>query len=187
MDKFEFITELRAKLWALPEEDRQRSVDYYSEMIDDRMEDGLTQEEAVAAVGSAEEIAMQLLSGRPTKKKRKWTGREITLLILGAPVWVSVLIAAFAVVFSVIAALWSVFGALAASGIACVVSGIGIMIAGKVISGIAIFSAGAVCCGLSIFVFYGAKLSTGAVTVSVKKYFLTRKEHGKCAGKQKHG
>ena len=45
MDKFEFITELRAKLWALPEADKQRSVDYYREMIDDRMEDGLSEEE----------------------------------------------------------------------------------------------------------------------------------------------
>ena len=178
MTKLEFLLALQEQLSALPGNEVKEQLAFYDEMIDDRMEDGLTQEEAVAAVGSAEEIAMQLLSGRPTKKKRKWTAWEITLLILGAPVWVSVLIAAFAVVFSVIAALWSVFAALAAGGIGCVVSGIGIMIAGKVISSIAIFSVGAVCCGLSIFTFYGAKLSTEAVTALVKKYFFTRKEHG---------
>ena len=47
MTKEGFLAQLRQQLWALPEADRQNSLDYYAEMIDDRMEEGLSEEEAV--------------------------------------------------------------------------------------------------------------------------------------------
>ena len=50
MTKQEFLRALWNKLSALPSEDVGRALDYFSEMIDDRMENGLTEEEAVAAV-----------------------------------------------------------------------------------------------------------------------------------------
>ena len=61
MKKQEFLAVLRDRLRGLPQEDIQRSVDYYSEMIDDRMEDGLREESAVAALGSMDEIVSQIL------------------------------------------------------------------------------------------------------------------------------
>ena len=42
MLKNEFITVLRENLSSLPEEDLERVLDYYSEIIDDCMEDGMT-------------------------------------------------------------------------------------------------------------------------------------------------
>ena len=42
MKKNEFIEALRAKLIALNAQDIERSLDYYSEIIDDCMEDGMT-------------------------------------------------------------------------------------------------------------------------------------------------
>ena len=65
MKRSEFLEKLKAQLWALPEGDVQNSLDYYSEMIDDRMEDGLPEEEAVAAVGDLDEIVKQILSETP--------------------------------------------------------------------------------------------------------------------------
>ena len=50
MNKQEFLYELKGKLWALSEEEKKSSLEYYTEMIDDRMEDGLSEEEAVAAI-----------------------------------------------------------------------------------------------------------------------------------------
>ena len=47
MKKQEFLDLLKNRLWALPERDIQQSLDYYKEMIDDRMEDGLSEEDAV--------------------------------------------------------------------------------------------------------------------------------------------
>ena len=48
MRKEEFLTALRAGLTGLLPEGVEKLVEFCSEMIDDRMEDGLTEEEAVA-------------------------------------------------------------------------------------------------------------------------------------------
>ena len=40
MTKTEFLEQLKNSLTGLSEEDIKKSVDYYEEMIDDRMEDG---------------------------------------------------------------------------------------------------------------------------------------------------
>ena len=48
MNKQEFLDELRKGLCGLPSEDIEERINFYSEMIDDRMEEGLTEEESVA-------------------------------------------------------------------------------------------------------------------------------------------
>ena len=172
MNKYEFLTNLRAKLWALPEEDKQRSVDYYAEMIDDRMEDGLSEEEAVAAIGDLDEIVQQILSETPRllaevkkeeeqkKQKRKVSWWESVLLVLGFPVWGALLIAVSTVVFSVWIGLWSVVIALYATAFALAVSAIGLLIAAFSLLWIHRFGKGAVlvggalaCAGLAILFF----------------------------------
>ena len=60
MNKKAFLWALMDGLSGLPMEDIERSLDYYSEMIDDRMEDGLSEEEAVAAMGPVKEICAQI-------------------------------------------------------------------------------------------------------------------------------
>ena len=59
MRKEEFLTALRAGLTGLSPEGVEKLVEFCSEMIDDRMEDGLTEEEAVAAAGSLDELIQQ--------------------------------------------------------------------------------------------------------------------------------
>ena len=69
-------------------------------MIADRMEDGLSEEDAVASVGSVEEIAAQIIADTPLSKlakayikpKRRLTAWEIVLLALGFPIWFSLLV-----------------------------------------------------------------------------------------------
>ena len=187
MDKFEFITELRAKLWALPEEDEQRSVDYYSEMIDDRMEDGLAEEEAVAAIGDLDEIVQQILSETPhfpaavkkeeeqKKQKRKVTWWETLLLVLGFPVWGSLLIVVAVVVFTLWSSLWSVVIALYATAFALAVSAIGLLIAAFSLLWIHRFGKGAVlvggafvCAGLAILFFLLSNLAAKGLVALTK-------------------
>ena len=62
MTKQEFLAELREKLKGLPEQDLEERLSFYSESIEDRMEDGLSEEEAVAGVGTVEEIVAQALT-----------------------------------------------------------------------------------------------------------------------------
>ena len=61
MKKSEFIEALRGRLQGIPREDLEERLAFYEEMIDDRIEDGLSEEEALAAVGSVESVAEAIL------------------------------------------------------------------------------------------------------------------------------
>ena len=50
MTKQLFLNELSAALHGLPREERYRTLSYYDELIDDRMEDGQSEEEAVESL-----------------------------------------------------------------------------------------------------------------------------------------
>ena len=45
MNKQEYLSAIRVRIPKMPTEDMERFIAYYSEMIDDRMEDGMTEEE----------------------------------------------------------------------------------------------------------------------------------------------
>ena len=178
MTKREFLEQLAGKL---PQEEREERLAFYSEMIDDRMEEGLTEEEAVASIDVAEE---NIPEEKP-KSKRKWTAGETVLLVLGSPVWVSLLIAAFAVVFSLYASLWAilisfwaVFGSMVACGVCLSLAGAGFAVGVNVPSGLAMLGCGFVCGGLSIFCFYGCHWATKATVHLTQKLmaWIFRKE-----------
>ena len=59
MDKKQFLEELRQRLSGLPQNDIEERLAFYAEMIDDRAEEGMSEEEAVAEIGSAEAIARE--------------------------------------------------------------------------------------------------------------------------------
>ena len=48
MTKNEFLSALERQLASLPESDRKRSILYFDEIIADRMEEGLSEEEVIA-------------------------------------------------------------------------------------------------------------------------------------------
>ena len=50
MNKQEFLAQLRKQLSGLPLKDAEDRITFYSEMIDDRMEEGLSEPEAVSAI-----------------------------------------------------------------------------------------------------------------------------------------
>ena len=198
MSKQEFLTRLRKGLSGLPQEDIEERLAFYSEMIDDQMEEGLAEEEAVSAVGTVDEIVTQVVAETPLAKiakerietKRRLNAGEIVLLVLGSPIWLSFVIAAFAVVLSiyisiwaVIISLWAVFVSLAAGSICGVLSCIIFAIGGNVASGIAMLAAGIVCAGLSILMFYGCKAATKGILILTKKtatgiknYFMKKRK-----------
>lgn len=71
MKKQEFLTALWKQLSDMPNDDVERSLDYYSEMIDDRVEAGMSEEDAVAEIGSVEEAAKQIMADAPKRKADK--------------------------------------------------------------------------------------------------------------------
>ena len=174
MKKKEFLEKLRASLWAMPEADKQRSVDYYAEMIDDRMEEGLSEEEAVAAIGNLDEIVKQILSETPRppqtinkEQKQQKRGIEpwmIVLLVLGSPLWVPLVASAAGTVLSVYVSLWSVVIALYATTFALAVAALGcilgsIFMIGSIPKVIVAWGAALLCAGLAILFFMLSNLT----------------------------
>ena len=137
MTKAQFLQRLANDIARLPQCDVVRWQEYYSEMLDDRIEDGMSEEEAVAALGTPARIAKQILAETPLTvlirerivPKQKLPVWAVVLLILGSPVWLSLAVAAVAVVLSGFVALWAGLlscYAVELSLIACAVGGLGI-------------------------------------------------------------
>ena len=187
MNKQEFFDALRQKLSGLPDRELDERLAFWGEMIDDRIEEGLAEEAAVAAVGNVEEIATQILSEVPlirlvkekVRQKRKRTTLEIVLLCLGAPVWGSLLIALLAVIFSVyvsvwavVASLWASFGATAICAPAGLVESVLLIVLGKVPTALALVAASLVLAGLAILLYYGCLATTKGTWRLGKKILL---------------
>lgn len=196
MTKREFLTELREALAGLPQRDIDERIAFYSEMIDDRMEEGLPEQEAVAAVGSVSDIVLQVVDEYPfpelikvrIRSRKQVSALTIVLLVLGSPIWLSLLIAAaavllslYVVLWSVIVAVWSVFVSLAACAAGGLVGGIGFAVGGYAYSGLAVLAAALVCGGLAIFAFYGCKAATKGTLLFTKRIALGIKKA--CMGK----
>lgn len=185
MNKQEFLKNLRSSLSNLPQEEIEERIIFYSEMIDDRIEEGLSEEEAVAAVSTADETFTHSTNEQPTptstpKTKRKLRSWEIILLILGSPVWFSLLIAAFAVVIAIYVSLWSAFVAVASSALSCIILGVLLAFSGKALIGVASIGVGIALAGLSIFFFYGSLAATkGSIFLTKKLFQLNKKEASK--------
>ena len=196
MTKLQFLLALHEKLAGLPRNEVEERLNFYSEMIEDRMEDGITEEEAVAAVGSLDDIAAQITADIPLvkivkekiKSKRRMKAWNVILLAVGSPIWVSLLIAAVAVVFSLYVSLWAVvisfWAAFASFVVGCVGAlafGIGYCFSGNLPAGLVLIAAGCICAGLAIFLFYGCKIATKGtarlakiIVLAVKKNFIKR-------------
>lgn len=198
MTKLDFITSLHEQLKRLPKDDVEERLRFYSEMIEDRMEEGLSEEEAVAAIGPLDEVVSQIINDTPFTKiakakiqsKRSLNAWEIVLLALGFPIWAPLLIAAFAIVFSLyisfwslIISLWAVFASAAVCAPASILSGIVFITSGHIPSGIAMIGAGITCAGLAIFLFFGCKAATNGtilltrkMVLGIKKCFIKKEE-----------
>jgi uncharacterized membrane protein len=118
MNKQEFLAELKGRLHALSEVEIKKTLAYYGEIIDDRVEEGMTEEEAISGMESIGEIAEQTLRDAPfttlirARKPQKLSAVTIVLLVLGSPVWLPLLIAAVSVVLAIFIVFWSLVASL---------------------------------------------------------------------------
>ena len=187
MNKQQFLDELRRRLTGLPQEELDERILFYSEMIDDRVEDGLTEEEAVAGIGTVDSIVEQIMEETPLSKlvkEKVKQGRalkiwEIILLVLGFPVWLPLLISAFAIVISLYIVLWSVllsiysvdlsFAAVAVCG---VVGAGWYLVKGNPAGAAFSLGTGILFAGLAVLLFFGCTALTKGLIVLTKKMVL---------------
>ena len=169
MNKEKFLDALRRRLSGLPQEDIDERIAFYEEMIDDRMDEGLSEEEAVSRIGSVEEIARQIMSEIPLQKlvkekispKRSLKAWEIILLVLGSPVWIPLIIAAIAVLLALYVVMWAVvicFYAVdvsfVAGTLACIVGLFVSLMVGNLAVALFFLGAGLALAGLTILMFF---------------------------------
>ena len=115
MTKNEFLEELRSKLVGLPKEDVDERISFYEESINDRMDEGMSEEEAVADIGTVDEVITQIAKDTPLlsivkhkmKPKRKIRGWEIALIAIGFPLWFPLLITALVLIFVGFILMWT--------------------------------------------------------------------------------
>lgn len=206
MNKNQLMDALKERLEGLPEEELKRSLDFYSEMIDDRIEDGLSEDEAVAGLGDVKEISDRILEDIPLKKivgekvkkikpERKLKPWEIVLIAVGSPVWfpvglalgitAAVLALAFYILFWVLILVFYVVDlCLVLSGVCGVIAAFAAFAKGMVPWGFFLLGAGLFCAGVSIPFFFLCniiakgmlKLSKSIIT-GIKSIFVGKRKN----------
>ncbi len=88
MTKREYLEKLARGLRPLPKEERRRQLDYYEEMLSDRLDEGLDEADAVAAMDPPETVIDRVLrdytaSGRPLRRHHVglWIGLGAALMV----------------------------------------------------------------------------------------------------------
>lgn len=128
MNKREYLNRLGELLACLPKADIEEARSFYEEAIDDRVADGMSEEEAIAAIGTPGAAAEAILDALPAvprvvaKTRRRSSALLWALVILGSPLWFSLLIAFAAVVLGVYICIWAMVFCLWVIPAACVVS-----------------------------------------------------------------
>ena len=189
MKKEQFLRDLGLRLSSLPYADKKRSLDFYSEMIDDRIEDGISEEEAVKKMGTPAFAAEKILTDLPitTLARARVRGSRstfsIVMIILASPIWISLLAAAFsivvsvfaalfsilAVIFSLIVTLWALEAAFALGGAAGIITcPLAILFAKNMPLAFMMLGGGFVLIALAIFLYYGAIYATKGLLYASK-------------------
>ena len=201
MNKQEYLAQLRAALACLPEGEIEESVGFYAEMIDDRVADGMTEEEAVAQLDDPKAAARAIIADLPAVPRTvvltKQRNRALywTLVILGFPLWFPLLLAAGMLVLAGLLTIWCLIlglWLLAAGLLAGGPLGIGVCLwalaVGQPAYGVFELGSGLLCFGLGLFCLHGAVAASKTLMqvsrqwiAKAKAPFVKVKEEGAAA------
>lgn len=164
MNRQDFLTRLAAALASLPDGEVHKILVYYDEMISDRMEDGMTEREAVESFGSVSALAQRILAETPlaqrvaAKAQTKNRGVLILLLAVTLPVWLPLLLAVggallgvLGTLFGLSVALVAIFVSFAVASVTCLITGIVRFATLGVASGLFAIGAGLILAALTVF------------------------------------
>ncbi|MDO4386753.1 MAG: DUF1700 domain-containing protein [Clostridia bacterium] len=105
--------------------DRQKTLDFYAEMIDDGREQGLSEAEAVARLDAPEEVVRVLCLESSLSPRRKHGAMEWVLLVLGSPFLLALALTFFALLIAALAVLFAALVAVDAAEFSLLAAGIG--------------------------------------------------------------
>lgn len=127
MKKIEFLQTLRERLKAFQKSEVQSIIDYYEELIEEKKETGIKEEEVIASFGSIENIipkvtADLVFTRSSTQQTSPLKNFWIILGICASPILIPIGIALGAIVFSLVIVVFSLLISLLASEVAIIVS-----------------------------------------------------------------
>ena len=168
MTKADFLNALHNALQGVPEADK--ACQYYSEIISDRVEDGMSEEEAVTSLDSIETIRARIIDETPLpafvrQSVKPFNVLAIVLIIVGFPLWFGLGITLVSVVFSLLVALASLLFALFVMVFSIGLGGIALFIASFPLmitsfpQGLFMLGSGLLMIGLSLLLFSPAILA----------------------------
>ena len=189
MNKIEFIDVLAKRLSGFPEKERKQTIDYYYEIISDKIDEGMSEEEAIASLGTIDdivnltlsEISLPKLIKEKFKPKRKLKNWELILIGCTSIIWVPVLISLVASFIAIYVSLWSVVISLGASAIATAASslvcllGIVDLFTGSIGSGLVLIGFSMFFAGLTIILTILTIQLAKVMVVICKKLFIKTK------------
>lgn len=125
MNKQEFMTYLTQKLHRFDYKDVQDALSYYDEIIEDKMRDGMDEEQAVASLGDPKDIVAETASEMVAGNKSKSPARGLFLLLatILSPVLLPLLIVVITLYIVIIVVWISLIIAFGASALGVLVSG----------------------------------------------------------------
>jgi len=182
MTKQIFLDGLRAALASLPAPEIEKTLAYYEEMLNDRIEEGMSEEEAVASMEPVEILASRTINDTPimhkavrkAQKSGVSTALLIILAIIGFPIWFPLLCTIGAVIFAIIAVLFAVIITLIAlviglgfGGIAAVI-GAFVYVGSTGLSTLFIVGAGLLIIGIAILLFFPVMYLIKAIWAGIK-------------------
>ncbi|MEG0314729.1 MAG: DUF1700 domain-containing protein [Erysipelotrichaceae bacterium] len=125
MKKQEFREELIRGLSSLSKDECNKILDYYEENIADRIEEGMNEEESIAALGNIDEIItntineqsfVSIINQKVNSSKENSSNKTIwyIIAIVGSPLWLPLLFAAIILLLSAYLVIWSLVFSLGA-------------------------------------------------------------------------
>lgn len=106
MTKKEFVDILNKQLKYLPLKERQKTLTYYEEIFEDYEEEGLSEEEVALKLGSPIVIANEILDETHISGRKPMSVLMIILLVLGFPLWGSLVATAAILLLTVYILIW---------------------------------------------------------------------------------
>lgn len=174
MTKSAFVDTLRELLKSLNKSECDKFISYYEEIIEDYKESGLTEQEIMKKIGSPEAIADNILSEQGTTniKIPSFNSKilNIILLILGFPLWGSLLLAAVLLILSGYIIIWCLPFVTGVSAISFFVAAL-LSIVGSPFVMVHVLSLGFAQLGLGISLI-GISALLGLITIYLSKKFI---------------
>ena len=186
MSKEVFLNALRMRLSSLPQNEVDERVSFYEEMIEDRMDEGKSEDEAIAEIGTVDEIVEQIADETPLvslvkekiRPKRRIKAWEIVLIVLGFPLWFPLVLTALILALVFYLLMWILVIVTYSVELALTVSGIGGIVAyfASLANGepnLMLIAMGIMCLGGAVLLFFGC---IGATKANIKfTKFIMRK------------